>query len=46
MEHPMTIAAVNSAMQRYIDDDILSCVSSMVLKGTEIVHESYLGLVI
>jgi len=39
----MTIAAVNSAMQRYIDDDILSCVSSMVLKGTEIVHESYLG---
>ena len=39
----MTIAAVNSAMQRYIDEDILSCVSSMVLKGTEIVHESYLG---
>lgn len=39
----MTIATVDSAMQRYIDDDILSCVSTMVLKGTEIVHESYLG---
>ncbi|MGB1341002.1 MAG: serine hydrolase domain-containing protein [Pseudomonadales bacterium] len=39
----MTISLIDSAMQRYIDDDILSCVSSMVLKGTEIVHQSYLG---
>lgn len=34
---------MHTAMQRYIDDDLLSCVSSVVLDGTEVVDRRDFG---
>ena len=34
---------MHAAMQRYIDDDLLSCVSSVVLDGTEVVDRNHWG---
>ncbi len=43
IEHDLDFQPLHAAMQRYVDDNILSCVSTLIMQGTELLDFQTFG---
>ena len=43
IDHDLNLAPLHTAMQRYVDDGILSCVSTIIMRGTDVLDYSTFG---
>jgi len=43
VEHDLDLAPLHAAMQRYVDDNILSCVSTIIMRGTDVLDYATFG---
>ncbi len=43
VNHDLDLTALHAAMQRYVDDNILSCVSTLIMQGTDVLDYTTFG---